>query len=206
MIIFLQIGFNALVCIVEHELFLFLIFFFSSRIVKSIYISFELNFLRTMKPTKLDKSSLNPSNFEDTKEEFRNQMDSKETSRICVKNIPQHATEERLIEYFSKLPSQYHAGGSNDDGSKVIITDVKILKTKEGKSRKMAFIGFKRTLHAEKAVQAFHRAYFDTSRLIVEKAFSSSDKKKGNGNVESDVSRPWSRHSKPTAGLPQCLK
>ena len=58
-----------------------------------------------------------------------------ESTRVCIKNIPPSCTESKL---------QSHLLSNNKNGhTKIIITDCKILRTKDGKSRKLAFVGFK---------------------------------------------------------------
>lgn len=95
-----------------------------------------------------------------------------EFSRICVKNIPVHLTEKRLMEHFSV---------------KGAVTDAKILLSKTGRSRKMAFIGFKSPAEAKAALQYFNNTYIDTSKISVEPAYAK-------GHAE--LPRPWSRYSK----------
>eukprot|EP00951_Prasinocladus_malaysianus_P023967 scaffold205466_cov34-Prasinocladus_malaysianus.AAC.3 len=103
-------------------------------------------------------------------------------SRLCVKNLPRHATEARIKDTFS---------------SKGEVTDVKILRTKylppllaplpDGRSRQLAFVGFRTPDDAERALQFFHRSFLDTSRLTVEPARKVHD---------STPERPWSKYSK----------
>ncbi|KAK7320975.1 hypothetical protein VNO77_30986 [Canavalia gladiata] len=93
-------------------------------------------------------------------------------SRICVKNLPKYVVEDRLREFFSQ---------------KGEITDVKLMRTKDGKSRQFAFIGFRSDNEAQEAIQYFNRSYLDTSRITCEVA-----RKLGDTNLP----RPWSRHSK----------
>ncbi|WCJ41769.1 Multiple RNA-binding domain-containing protein 1 [Euphorbia peplus] len=93
-------------------------------------------------------------------------------SRICVKNLPKYAAEDRLRDVFSQ---------------KGEITDVKLMRTKEGKSRQFAFIGFRTEHEAEEAIKYFNKSYLDTCRLSCEIARKLGDP---------DIPRPWSRHSK----------
>ncbi|KAF8102905.1 hypothetical protein N665_0190s0022 [Sinapis alba] len=92
-------------------------------------------------------------------------------SRICVKNLPKEVAEARLRDVFSK---------------KGEITDAKLLRSKEGRSRQMAFIGFRSEQEAQEAIKYFHNSYLDTFRISVEVA-----RKVGDENAP----RPWSRHS-----------
>ena len=99
-----------------------------------------------------------------------------ETTRICIKNVPPSYTE-------SKLKS--HLASSSEP---LTITDCKILRTKDGVSRKLAFVGFKDSKMANHAIKFFDKSFAATSRLSVEAAFS-----KNSHNTEH---RPWSKHSK----------
>jgi len=103
-------------------------------------------------------------------------------SRLCVKNIPKYADEESIKKHFYKC---FENSGANGQ-----ITDVKVLKTKHGVSRKMAFIGFKDEKHAALARKYFHKSFMDTCKLSVEEALPYGDSK---------LSKPWSKHSKPVS-------
>ncbi|KAG2239680.1 hypothetical protein Bca52824_091519 [Brassica carinata] len=96
---------------------------------------------------------------------------SQERSRICVKNLPKEVAEARLRDVFSK---------------KGEITDAKLLRSNEGRSRQMAFIGFRSEQEAQEAIKYFNNSYLDTFRISVEIA-----RKVGDENAP----RPWSRHS-----------
>ncbi|KAF2076035.1 hypothetical protein CYY_002649 [Polysphondylium violaceum] len=93
-------------------------------------------------------------------------------TRICVKQIPKHLTEKRFKDHFEKFG---------------IVTDAKILKTKDGKSRLFGFIGFSSEESAQKAL-SLNNTYIDTSKIIVQLATSASET-----NVETN--RPWSKYS-----------
>ncbi|MBA0569752.1 hypothetical protein Golob_003463, partial [Gossypium lobatum] len=92
-------------------------------------------------------------------------------SRICVKNLPKHVAEDRLRDFFSQ---------------KGEVTDAKLMRTKDGKSRQFAFIGYRTEQEAEAAIKYFNKSYLDTSRIICEIA-----RKVGDPNTP----RPWSRYS-----------
>lgn len=92
-------------------------------------------------------------------------------SRICVKNLPKYVAEDRLREHFSQ---------------KGEITDAKLMRTKEGKSRQFAFIGFRTEQEAEEALKFFNNSYLDTCRITCEIARKVGDP---------DIPRPWSRYS-----------
>ncbi|XP_052209349.1 uncharacterized protein LOC127812867 [Diospyros lotus] len=92
-------------------------------------------------------------------------------SRICVKNLPKYATEERLRDFFSQ---------------KGEVTDAKLMRTKDGKSRQFGFVGFRTEQEAEEALKYFNKSYMDTCRITCEIA-----RKVGDPNIP----RPWSRYS-----------
>ncbi|PSS01112.1 Multiple RNA-binding domain-containing protein, partial [Actinidia chinensis var. chinensis] len=92
-------------------------------------------------------------------------------SRICVKNLPKYITEDRLREFFSQ---------------KGEVTDAKLLRTKDGKSRQFGFIGYRTEQEAKEALKYFNSSYLDTSRINCEIA-----RKVGDPNIP----RPWSRYS-----------
>ncbi|OMO70468.1 hypothetical protein CCACVL1_18896 [Corchorus capsularis] len=92
-------------------------------------------------------------------------------SRICVKNLPKYVEEKRLRGFFSQ---------------KGEVTDAKIIRTPDGKSRQFAFIGYRTEQEAQEAIRYFNKSYLDTSRIICEIA-----RKVGDANTP----RPWSHHS-----------
>ncbi|KAJ4969389.1 hypothetical protein NE237_016090 [Protea cynaroides] len=92
-------------------------------------------------------------------------------SRICVKNIPKYVGDDRLREFFSQ---------------KGEVTDAKLMRTKDHKSRQFAFIGFRTEREAEEALKFFNNSYLDNSRITCELA-----RKVGDPNMP----RPWSRYS-----------
>jgi len=102
------------------------------------------------------------------------------TSRLIIKNIPKHFTEERLIQAFSKFG---------------VITDAKIIGKKSHdqnsadtkKSRQFAYVGFKTEDEAIKTKKYFHGTYLDTSKIIVDFAYPQNSEY---------IPRAWSRHSK----------
>lgn len=92
-------------------------------------------------------------------------------SRLCVKNLPKHATEERLRDYFSQ---------------KGEVTDAKLMRTRDGKSRQFGFVGFRSEKEAAEALKFFNGSFMDTYRITCEIARKVGDP---------EMSRPWSRHS-----------
>ncbi|UPR01955.1 multiple RNA-binding domain-containing protein [Chloropicon primus] len=94
------------------------------------------------------------------------------SSRIIVKNLPKHYTTEKLREHFS---------------SKGQVTDAKVMRTHEGKSRCFGFIGYRSSEEAQEALRYFDRTFLDTSRIQVEIAVKYH---------EDQQQRPWSKYSK----------
>ncbi|XP_024158327.1 multiple RNA-binding domain-containing protein 1 [Rosa chinensis] len=94
------------------------------------------------------------------------------SSRICVKNLPKHVDDKKLRELFSE---------------KGEVTDAKLMRTKEGKSRQFAFIGFRSELQAQEAIKYFNKTFIDTYRISCELARKVGDP---------EIPRPWSRHTK----------
>ena len=93
------------------------------------------------------------------------------SSRLCVKNIPKHLTLARLREHFAERGE---------------VTDAKIMKTSDGKTRQMAFVGYKTEEDATKALEYFNNTFVDTSKISVEYARAVKS---------TTLPRPWSRHS-----------
>lgn len=81
-------------------------------------------------------------------------------SRLIVKGLPKYYTEDKLREYFGKQGD---------------VTDVKLMKKRNGESRRFAFIGYKSYDDAEKAASYFNNAFIDTARIDVELAKTFSD-------------------------------
>lgn len=81
-------------------------------------------------------------------------------SRLIVKGLPKYLTEEKLKSHFAK------------EGN---VTDVKLMKKRNGESRQFAFIGYKSSEDADKAVAFFNRSYIDTARIEVLLAKTFSD-------------------------------
>jgi len=94
------------------------------------------------------------------------------SSRVMVRGLPKHLTEERFREHFGKLGP---------------VTDAKIVKTKDGRSRMFGFIGYRNPEEARRAVEYFNGTFVDTSRVRVELAKPVGDP---------TLDRPWSRYSK----------
>ena len=94
------------------------------------------------------------------------------SSRLIVKNLPKHFTEERMKAHFG------------NDG-KYTVTDAKICR-KGNKSRQFGFLGFKNESQAKFALKHFNGTYVDTSKVEISIAKAQGDE---------SIPRPWSRHS-----------
>jgi len=92
-------------------------------------------------------------------------------SRIIVKNIPIKITDDEIKKHFSL---------------KGDVTDVKVMKSKSGMSRKFAFIGLKSEIQAQNCIKYFNHTYFKTNKIEVEAAKVQGD---------SSLAKPWSKHS-----------
>ena len=73
----------------------------------------------------------------EVKEYFRSTMTEKSNelehvTRVCIKNVPPNFSESKLRSHLL-----------SNAQSQLTITDCKILRTEEGISRKIAFVGFK---------------------------------------------------------------
>ena len=93
-------------------------------------------------------------------------------SRIIVKNLPKHCTTEQLRDQFS---------------AKGVVTDAKVMRTHDGKSRQFGFIGYRSNGEAQDAIKYFNKTFMDTSRIQVELAIKYHDEPQ---------QRPWSKYSK----------
>ena len=95
------------------------------------------------------------------------------SSRLCFKNLPTYATSEKLRQHIEKC------GAFN-------LTDVNVVKRRDGVSRRFAFVGFKTIEDAARARKFFDKTFFNTSRLKVEDAQPVGAK---------TLARAWSRHT-----------
>lgn len=131
---------------------------------------------RPKKHRKSLPSSMEPPRVSSVEGGSLSEQHGPEFSRICVKNIPVHLNERRLKKIF-EVKGQ--------------VTDAKILLSKTGRSRKMAFVGYKTPAEAQEALEYFHNTYIDTSKITVEPAYA-----KGHSHLP----RPWSRYSMVSGG------
>lgn len=79
-------------------------------------------------------------------------MDAPPNSRIIVKNIPFSETEKSLVKEFSK---------------KGELTDCRIIRRKDGKSRGFAYIGYKTVEEATNALKYFNNTYIGSLKITV---------------------------------------
>lgn len=81
-------------------------------------------------------------------------------SRIIVKNLPKNADENEIRKVFAV---------------KGAVTDVKLMKTKDGRSRNFCFVGFKDEDAAKQAIKYFNGTYIRTAKVTVECAKLQND-------------------------------
>lgn len=98
------------------------------------------------------------------------------SSRIIIKNLPKYTTQDQLKDHFASQGS---------------VTDVKLVSTPDGISRRFGYIGFKTNQQAQNAIKYFNRTYMDTCRIEVEEAFSIGS---------NALARPWSKYSEGSSG------
>lgn len=89
-----------------------------------------------------------------------------------VSNLPKYYTEERLRKDFGVIG---------------IVTDSRIIRLKDGTSRRFGFVGFKTDQEAKKALRYFNNTYVDTCKIRVEPAVRYGD------DLGKDI---WSKHTK----------
>ena len=93
-------------------------------------------------------------------------------SRVIVKNVPPKTTEKTLAELFSQCGE---------------VTDAKLIRTRDGLSRRFGFVGLVSDAQAKRAVDMFDRSYIGASRITVEVAKPYGDE---------SLQRPWSKYSR----------
>ncbi|ODQ63330.1 hypothetical protein NADFUDRAFT_72100 [Nadsonia fulvescens var. elongata DSM 6958] len=79
---------------------------------------------------------------------------------IIVKNLPGYYDEAKLRKHFAE---------------KFEVTDVKLMKKRDGTSRRFGFIGFKSDEIAEQATKYFDNSFIDTAKIEVQLAKTFSD-------------------------------
>jgi multiple RNA-binding domain-containing protein 1 len=138
-------------------------------------------------------------------------------TRVCIKSVPLHLNEAQI---------KHHIVSSCKHTPAVVITDVKLLRTPapgassrndkggnnkmkknknldNGKSRGVAYLGFKDAAMASHVVEFFDKSFMGTSRIAVEFAFlpkvstqqDQPGSAAGGGSKENDEYRPWSKYT-----------
>lgn len=92
-------------------------------------------------------------------------------SRLIVKGLPSRYNDKELRDLFARIGE---------------VTDAKVIKTKEGKSRQFGFVGFRTEQEAKSARHRLNKAYVDTSKVSVDFAHTVGD---------AAIPRPWSKYS-----------
>lgn len=92
-------------------------------------------------------------------------------SRLIVKGLPARFNDSNLRDLFKPLGD---------------VTDARIMKTKDGRSRCFGFVGFRTKQDASKARAAMHKAFVDTRPVTVEVAHAKGAEA---------IPRPWSQYS-----------
>lgn len=77
-----------------------------------------------------------------------------------VKNLPPSVTEDRLRKDFGDMGT---------------VTDVRLLTNERGRSRRVAFVGFKTAEESARAIRHFHDSYYGGAKIVVEEAKSSTE-------------------------------
>lgn len=78
-------------------------------------------------------------------------------SRLIVKGIPSHLTQEGLREHFTRR-----------DGPGGTLTDVRVARKRDGTARCFGFVGYKTEAEAEAAQRWFNKTFVGSSRISVE--------------------------------------
>ena len=92
-------------------------------------------------------------------------------TRLCVKGLPKHLTNDRLRKHFEDVAE---------------VTDARVCTTSSGESRLFGFVGFRTEKDAQKCLKYFNNTFIDTSKILCEIA-----RPKGDENL----ARPWSKYS-----------
>ena len=92
-------------------------------------------------------------------------------SRLIVKGLPKHYTDANIRELFSFVGE---------------LTDARVIRTKDGRSRQFGFVGFRTRAAASTARRTIDATYVGTARVSVEHARAVGD---------DQLPRPWSKYS-----------
>ncbi|KDN51926.1 hypothetical protein RSAG8_00477, partial [Rhizoctonia solani AG-8 WAC10335] len=87
-------------------------------------------------------------------------------SRLIVKNLPAYADDAQLRKHFTQ--SSALKPGQPSTAVSLNLTDVRLARRPDGKSRRFAFLGYKTNEEAIAAKKYFDRSYIGGSRISVE--------------------------------------
>ncbi|KAH7340634.1 RNA-binding domain-containing protein [Rhizoctonia solani] len=87
-------------------------------------------------------------------------------SRLIVKNLPAYADDAQLRKHFTQSPTL--KPGQPSTTVSLNLTDVRLARRPDGKSRRFAFLGYKTNEEAIAAKKYFDRTYIGGSRISVE--------------------------------------
>ncbi|SEI30957.1 YALIA101S01e11562g1_1 [Yarrowia lipolytica] len=91
-------------------------------------------------------------------------------SRLIVKNLPPYLDEAGLKKHFSTVKDPKSAGFAPSD-----ITDVKVVRARDGKTRRFGFVGFRSDETAEAAVKYFDTSFINSTKISVAVAMTFTD-------------------------------
>lgn len=91
-------------------------------------------------------------------------------SRLIVKNLPPYLDEAGLKKHFSTVKDPKSAGFEPSD-----ITDVKVVRARDGKTRRFGFVGFRSDEAAEAAVKYFDTSFINSTKISVAVAMTFTD-------------------------------
>ena len=77
-------------------------------------------------------------------------------SRLIVKNLPAYLTQDKLRAHFE-----------DKNGPGGTLTDVKVVFSPDGTSRRFGFVGFKTDAEAQKAQKWFDKTFIHSARINV---------------------------------------
>lgn len=91
------------------------------------------------------------------------QLNSKMSSRLIIKNLPTYLTSDQLKEHILTAPTS-----STKVNIATNLTDLNLVKSKDGTSRRFAFLGFSNHQVANAVKDYFDKTYIHTSRISVD--------------------------------------
>ncbi|KAF8744382.1 RNA recognition motif, partial [Rhizoctonia solani] len=115
-------------------------------------------------------------------------------SRLIVKNLPAYVDDSQLRKHFTQPDAL--KPGQPSTAVPLNLTDVRLARRPDGKSRRFAFLGFKTNEEAIAARKYFDRTYIGGSRISVEVVDSA--KLQEPGKKRARTSKQEVRHEEPT--------